>query len=296
MNLKTSLVPFAIGALAFAQPPGQKTFPSPGAAAEALHQAAKANDMEATDQILGPDSKDVLYTGDDVADKTARAFYVSRYDQMHRLVVEPDQSVVVYIGAENWPFPIPIVQKNGVWYYDTKSGKDEILYRRIGRNEFTAIDTCRALVDAQREYYAQNGGQYAQKFVSDPGQHNGLYWKPAPGEPDSPVGPRLADAAAEGYNFKSGTPQPYRGYIFHMLTAQGKSSAKGAHSFVVDGKMTRGFAFVAYPAKYRVSGVMTFLVGPDGTIYQKDLGADTTGSAVAMKSFNPDKTWQRVVD
>jgi len=277
-----------------AQQHGQKTFSSPEDASNALLTAAQNNDEKAMLDILGPDAKQIVSSGDDAEDAQSRANFVRRYQQMHRLVNEPDGTTVLYIGAENWPTPIPLVNKGGSWYFDTEAGKKEILYRRIGRNEISTISVCQELVAAQKEYYAANNNEYAQKIDSDEGQHNGLYWKAAEGEPQSPVGPLVAAAVAEGFAPSRGSaPTPYRGYYYHMLARQGMNGPGGAKSYIVNGKMTEGFAFVAYPAEYRSSGVMTFIVNQDGIVYQKDLGPKTEALAKAMKEYNPNSSWQK---
>ena len=275
-----------------AQQPGQRTFSSPEDASHALVAAAQSNDEKAMLDILGRDGKQIVSSGDDAEDAESRANFVRRYQEMHRLVKEPDGTTVLYIGAENWPTPIPLVTKSNAWYFDTEAGKQEILYRRIGRNEMSTIRVCQELVAAQKEYSADHN-EYAQKIFSDEGQHNGLYWK-ASGEHLSPIGPLVAAAVTESYaKGKDGAPTPYRGYYYHVLTRQGKNSPGGAKAYVVNGKMTRGFAFVAYPAEYRSSGVMTFLVSEDGVVYQKDLGKKTEVVAKSMKEYNPDSTWQK---
>jgi hypothetical protein len=277
-----------------AQQPGQKTFLSPDEATSALVTAMKNNDEKLTLEILGPDGKHIVYSGDEVEDAQNRANFVERYQEMHRLVKEPNGSVVLYIGAKNWPTPIPIVKKGNAWFLDTDAGKKEILYRRIGRNEISTIKVCQELVTAEKEYYAAQHNEYAKQIFSDEGQHNGLYWKAADGEPQSPIGPLVASAVAEGYvKGKNGPPTPYRGYYYHTLTRQGKDAPGDARSYIVNGKMTGGFAFVAYPAEYRSSGVMTFIVGPDGVVYQKDLGKKTAILGKAMKEYNPDSSWQK---
>jgi DUF2950 family protein len=274
------------------QQPGQKTFASPEEASKALYAAAQSNDQKAMLDLLGPEGKQVVSSGDDAEDGRSRANFTKRYDEMSRLVKEPDGSVTLYIGAQNWPYPIPLVNKGNVWYFDTAAGKQEILYRRIGWNETSAIHICRELVAAQKEYYAQQNNQYAQKIFSDEGKHDGLYWKAAAGEPQSPVGPLVAKAVAQGYVAASeGAPVPYRGYYFHVLVKQGKNGPGGAKSYLVDGKMTGGFAFVAYPAEYRTSGVMSFLVGEDGVVYERDLGKKTETVAASLKEYNPDSHW-----
>jgi hypothetical protein len=220
---------------------------------------------------------------------------VEKYLEMHRLVNEPDGTTVLYIGAKNWPTPIPLVHSAGGWYFDTDAGRREILYRRVGRNEMSAIRVCRELAAAEHEYHDAQHSQYAKTIISDEGQHNGLYWKVAAGDPPSPIGPLVANAAAQGYApAKTGAPVPYRGYYFQILTMQGKRAPGGAKQYILDGKMTQGFAFVAYPAEYRSSGVMTFIVGSDGVVFQRDLGEKTGALASAMKTYNPDSTWKAV--
>jgi Protein of unknown function (DUF2950) len=277
-----------------AQQPGQKTFSSAEEATNAMVTAAQSNDEKAMLAILGRDAKQIVSSGDDAEDAQSRANFAQKYREMHRLVKEPDGTTTLYIGAENWPTPIPLVDKGNKWYFDTEAGKMEILFRRIGRNEMSTIRVCQELVAAQKEYYASQHGQYAPKIFSDEGQHNGLYWKVADGEPQSPIGPLVAAAVAEGYvKGQGGPPTPYRGYYFHVLTRQGKDAPGGAKSYLVDGKMTGGFAFVAYPAEYKSSGVMTFVVNEDGVVYQKDLGKKTEALAKSMKEYNANSTWQK---
>lgn len=286
--------------LSFAQQSNEKTFASPGAAALALYNAAKNHDDQAASAIFGSNANDILHTGDEVADKNMAAAFVTHYDKMHRVVLESDGDATLYIGAENWPFPIPIAKNSsGAWYFDTEAGKKEILYRRIGRNENDAIDILHSLADAQLDYASQPhdggaAGQYAMKFISDDGKQNGLYWKTTESEQPSPIGPLLVTAAGEGYAMKQGQPTPYHGYYYRMLTKQGAAAKGGAKDYVVNGQMTKGFAFVAYPAEYRNSGVMTFIVNQDGVVYEKDLGTDTAKIAAAMTDYNPDKTWNKV--
>jgi len=277
-----------------AQQPGQKTFPSAEVASSALAAATQSNDEKAMLEILGPEGKEIVSSGDAAEDAQSRANLVQRYQEMHRLVKEPDGTTVLYIGAKNWPMPIPLVKKGKLWYFDTAAGKKEILYRRIGRNELSAIRVCQELVAAEKEYYSTQHNEYAQKIFSDEGQHNGLYWKAAEGEPQSPIGPLVAWAVAtENAKSRGGAPVPYRGYYYHILTRQGENGPGGAKSYIVNGKMTEGFAFVAYPAEYRSSGVMTFIVGADGVVYQKDLGKETDVLAKAMKVFNLNASWEK---
>jgi hypothetical protein len=286
-----------LSAPSLAQQVGQRTFPSPEQGVNALFSALQSSDEEALLEMLGPAGKDIVSSGDDVEDARSRANFARRYQEMHRLVNEPDGTVMLYIGAENWPAPIPLVHKGSAWYFDTEAGKKEILYRRVGRNEISTIKVCQELVAAEKEYYATQHNEYAQKVFSDPGQHNGLYWKAAEGEPQSPIGPLVAAANAEGYSKgDAGPPTPYRGYYFRVLTRQGKDASGGPKDFIADGKMTGGFAFVAYPAEYRSSGVMTFIVGEDGVVYEKDLGKNTEVLAKSMKEYDPNSTWQRPSD
>ncbi len=290
----TTLLTGCLSSPSMAQQPGQKTFSSPEDAANALVTATQSNDEKAMLDILGPDGKEIVSSGDDAEDAQSRANFVQKYQQMHRLVKEPDGTTTLYIGAENWPTPIPLANKGNLWYFDTEAGEEEIVYRRVGRNELSAIRVCQELVAAQKEYYAQHNNQYAQKIFSDEGQHNGLHWKAAESEPESPIGPLVAAAVAEGFAPSGvGAPTPYRGYYYHTLTRQGKNAPGGAKRYIVDGKMAGGFAFVAYPAEYRSSGVMTFIVNEDGVVYQKDLGKKTDALAKAMKEYNPNSSWQK---
>jgi len=290
------LVAACLPALATAQQPGQKTFSSAEDATKALATAAQNNDEKAMLDILGSDGKQIVSSGDATQDAQNRANFAERYQQMHRLRREPDGTTTLYVGAENWPLPIPLENKGKVWFFDTKAGKMEILYRRVGKNELSTIRVCQELVAAQKDYYSTQH-EYAQQIFSDEGKHNGLYWKASSGQPESPIGPLVASAVAEGYvKGRNGPPTPYRGYLYHILTRQGPSAPGGAESYIVDGKMTRGFAFVAYPAGYRSSGVMTFIVDEDGIVYRKDLGTQTEAIGKAMKEYNPDATWHKDED
>jgi len=276
-----------------AQQSSQKTFSSPEDASSALVTAAHSNDEKAMLEILGPEGKQIVSSGDEAEDAHNRANFVKKYQEMHRLVKEPDGTVVLYIGAENWPTPIPLVNKGNSWYFDTSAGKKEILYRRIGRNELSAIRVCQELVVAEKEYHSTHT-EYAQKIYSDEGQHNGLYWKAADGEGNSPIGPLVASAFTKGHtDSQDGAQTPYRGYYYRILTRQGGNAPGGAKSYIVNGKMTVGFAFLAYPAEHKSSGVMTFIVNEDGVVYQKDLGKKTDILAKAMKEYNPNSGWQK---
>ncbi len=285
--------------LCVAQQGGEKTFASPGAAVLALYNAAKANDSAAMDAIFGKNANDILHTGDNVVDNSMRTDFVKRYDQMHRVVLEPDGTATLYIGADNWPLPISLVKSgNGSWYFDTEAGKKEILYRRVGRNENDAIEVLHSLVMAQRDYAAttHDGDKtkhYALKFISDEGKQNGLYWKTTDTEEPSPIGPLLVSAAGEGYNIQQGKPQPYHGYYYRILTKQGAAAKGGTRDYMVNGQLTKGFAFVAYPAEYRNSGVVSFIVNQDGVVYEKDLGPDTEKIASSMTEYNPDSSWSK---
>jgi hypothetical protein len=280
-----------------AQQGGEKTFDSPGAAAVALYTAAKAGDEQNLNAIFGSQAQALLHTGDDVADKNAARKFVDGYDQMHRLVIEPDQTVTLYLGADNWPFPISIVKNpDGRWFFDAENGAKEVLYRRVGNNELGAIDTCLALVDAEREYFdtrpdGDKTPHYA-KILSDSGQRNGLYWQSP--DNDSPIGPAIAQSANEGYSFQSGKAAPFHGYYYKLLTKQGAAAKGGKKDYMVGGKLTQGFAFVAWPASYRNSGVMTFIVNQSGIVYQKDLGTDTANTAAAMTEYDPGPGWTKV--
>jgi|SRR5271169_4485100 len=292
-----SMVALILNGLLLAQQAGPKTFASPEEAAQALFASAQAADEVAMLVILGPAGNEIIPSGDSVQDKNTLDQFVAKYKEMHRLAEEPDGTTTLYIGADNWPVPLPLLNSGGAWHFDTETAKKEILFRRIGENEFAAIDVCHALVDAQNDYYSQSRDgrvqQYAQAFASDEGQQNGLYWKTPDGEPESPIGPLVAYAASVGYDKSQGAEHfPFHGYYYRILTRQGKTAQGGPKSYVVNGRMTGGFAILAYPANYRSSGVMTFIANQTGVIYQKDLGDETTEVARAMKEYAPDKTWK----
>jgi len=282
----------------FAQEPGQRTFASAEDASRALFDAMRAQDEQAPLSILGPAGKDILSSGDPDEDSSARVGFVVKYQEMHRFAAEANGSVTLIVGAENWPFPIPLVNTHGSWYFDTPAGKDEIVFRRIGKNELSAMDACHELVDAQKQYFARPPAdvpkQFAQRLVSNEGQHNGLYWHGASDEFDSPINPLIAYARQNLPQDQVGEHVPFNGYMFRILTSQGRHAPGGAKNYIVDGKMSAGFAFVAYPVEYQSSGVMTFIVDESGTIYEKDLGPNTTKLARAMTTYDPDSTWHKV--
>lgn len=279
---------------------GQQTFPTAEDASKALLAALQSDDDQQLLKVLGPNAKDIVSSGDEAADKAERQQIVQKYQEMHRLVMEPDDTTTIYIGAENWPTPIPLMRKGNEWYFDTAAGKQQILYRRIGRNELGVIQVCAELVDAEKEYYGQphdgeSANHYAAKFWSDPGKHDGLYWKASSGEPESPIGPLVAEAVVDrsGENANQ-QPQPFDGYYFKTLKAPAThATASHSQGFAAGGGAEGGFAFVAYPAKYRTSGVMTFTVDQDGVVYEKDLGPRTEEVAKAMTTYRRDATWRK---
>jgi Protein of unknown function (DUF2950) len=276
-----------------------KTFPTYRAAAAAFIAAVRANDDEAMTQILGAQERELLRSGDDAQDEKARVAFLKRYDEAHSLVRKTPDTVVMTVGPSAWPVPFPIVRADGVWHVDASDGAKEMAYRRIGHNELDAIRVCKALYTAQKQYAAAAhdgipAGTYAQRFRSEPGTQSGLYWEVKEGEPESPTGSMVAEATAEGIDSakQGGKPTPFHGYFYRILKAQGPDAPGGAKDYVVEGKMTKGFAFVAYPAEYGSSGVMTFVVGPRGIVYQKDLGESTEQVAKELTAFDPDSTWK----
>ncbi len=282
----------------------EKLFSSPEDALQALVQAVKAKDRVALDQIFGPAAKE-LRSGDEVQAATEFEQFAKHLAERTELVKENDSKVVLHVGNDNWPFPIPIVRNDDQWFFDTVAGKEEILNRRIGEDELTTILVCRTYVKAQREYglkdWSGNGVlAYAQKLRSDPGRKNGLFWKAAPGEELSPLGEFVAQARMEGYKkgkslFKE-QPVPFHGYYFRILTRQGKYAPGGKYNYVINGNMVAGFGLVAFPSNWGKSGVMTFIVNQQGKVYQKNLGPNTTKIARDMKSYDPDKTWTPVTE
>jgi len=278
---------------------GQKTFASPQDALDGLIAAVQNNNDAELLAIFGPDSDDLISSGDRVADENGRERFLKAYETKHSLEQVSETKEVLHVGEKDYSFPIPIVQEGGKWYFDTPAGKEEILNRRVGRNELSTIDVLHAYTDAQREYAcmkrsAGESPEFAQKLTSTEGKKDGLYWETKEGEPESPFGPLIADATQEGYaaNLDEETPEPYHGYYFKILKAQGEHADGGAFNYVVDGKMILGFGLVAYPAKYGSSGIMTFIVNQEGVIYEKDLG-DKTSDAAGMTTFDPDDTWKK---
>jgi len=288
------LAPIATATHALAQ----QDYKTPQAAAEALVAAVRSSSEKDALAVLGRNGEDIISSGDEVADKAAREKFVSSFDAKHAIAMEGEHKAILVIGDGDYPFPIPILRnKDGTWSFDTDEGRSEILFRRIGRNELDTIQTCLAYVDAQNDYASKDHGSgvgtYAQRFISRPGKQDGLYWPTTQGGDESPLGSLFADASREGYRARDGR-SPYHGYYFKILTRQGSAAAGGAEDYVVNGKMIGGFALVAYPAQYRNSGVMTFVVNHAGTVFQKNLGPNTAKIAEAITSFNPDKTWTKV--
>ena len=277
----------------------QEAFETPEAAVTALVGAAKEANKAKLLDILGPEGEDVISSGDPVADRNARDSFVTAYDEKHTLEVEGKDANILILGAEEWPFPIPIVARDGKWEFDAAAGEEEILLRRIGRNELSAIQASLAYVAAQNEYAAldvdgRRPPAYAQRIVSNAGTKDGLYWPSSEGGTQSPLGALFAEASEEGYAPGGGTPAPYHGYYYRVLKRQGGGAEGGAFDYVVEGRMIGGFGLLAYPAEYGNSGIMTFMVNHDGVVLQKDLGPDTEDLASKIEAFAPDETWTRV--
>jgi hypothetical protein len=275
----------------------QARFESPDAAVSALVDAAKEGDKAALLKILGPKGDEIISSGDQVADRNTRDKFVAAYDQKHSLESEGDSKTTLVMGDDDWPFPIPIVKKDGEWEFDAAAGLEEILLRRIGRNELAAIQASLAYVAAQNDYAAldtdgHNPHPYAQRIVSSPGKKDGLYWPTVEGEAPSPLGKLFAEATAEGYKLGP-TPLPYHGYYYRVLKRQGADAKGGSYDYVVNGRMIGGFGLVAYPAVYGNSGIMTFIVNQDGVVFQKDLGPDTDKLVDDIDAFDPDKSWTK---
>lgn len=289
----------AAGTAALAAETKHKTFATPEDAAAAFIAATKSGDAQAMRDVLGPGSASIVQSGDAVSDRRGRERFVQAYGEANKLVRQGDAKAILMVGKDEWPLPIPIVKDAAGWRFDTKQGREEILNRRIGRNELSAMQAVLAYVDAQREYYLRNPQgdkllHYAQKIVSAPGTRDGLYFATKAGERPSPLGPLFAGAKAEGYKkAEGGLPVAYHGYHYRILRGQGASAPGGAYDYVAQGKMIGGFALVAWPASYGNSGVMTFIVNHDGVVYEKDLGPDTASAVKKITRFNPDKTWKR---
>jgi len=277
---------------------GPKTFATPDDAGAALLTAVKAGDHSGLITIFGPGSADLIFSGDDAQDKRTGENFTTAYQTMNRWRKQTDGSEALVVGADNFLFPIPLKKNSaGQWYFDTMAGKQEILKRRIGDNELATIDVVNALADAQAQYLAQHHDgtkQYAQRFISDDGKQNGLYWKAADGQPRSPLGPLVTAAASDGFTPQTGKQQPYHGYLYRILYKQGADAKGGAKDYMVKGKMTGGFAFIAYPETYGDTGITTFIINQSGVAYEKDLGKNTIAQATTATEFNPDKTWTKV--
>ncbi len=278
----------------------QKAFDTPQQAAEALIQATASYDIPVLLEIFGPDGKDFISSADPVRDKTTAAAFAAKGREKNSVTIDAKNKnrAILTVGDDDWPLPIPLVKQKGKWHFDTKQGRDEILFRRIGANELDAIQVCRGFVEAQEEYASEvhddsGVNQYAQRIISTPGKRDGLYWKNEDGTPGGPIGENVARAIEEGYSSKT---EPYHGYFFKILKGQGPAARLGQLDYLVDGIMIGGFALVAVPAEYRVTGVKTFMVSYDGIVYEKDLGPDSLNLAKNMKRYNPDKTWHRTDD
>jgi hypothetical protein len=295
---------FALGVAALAllaagkpAPVPPQLFDSPEAAADALAQAARSGEEKAVLAVLGSAGEDIASSGDPVADRNGRAKFAEDYAEGHRIERKGDAKATLVYGDDDYPFPVPIVEQDGRWRFDAAAGREEILARRVGRNELDAIQVCLAYVDAQREYGSVDRNHdglfdYAEKILSSPGQHDGLYWPTQPGEPRSPRGELVAEAQAQGYRYEN-KRAPYHGYFYKVLTAQGPHARGGAYDYIVHGRMIGGFALLAWPAEYGVSGIMTFEVNHDGVVFSKDLGPKTGELAAKITRFDPDSGWKR---
>ncbi|MDR3425632.1 MAG: DUF2950 domain-containing protein [Alphaproteobacteria bacterium] len=277
----------------------QRVFATPEQAVDALVAAARDNRGDELEEILGHNSGQLIHSGDKVADKQGREKFLSAYDKAHEIECKGDNQDVLVVGEEKWPMPIPLARAKDGWWFDTTAGAQEILDRRVGRNELDVIEVCRAYVEAQQDFAARhplNGVYaYAQRFRSAKGQHNGIYWPAANGQPESPLGPMMANATAEGYSGKVLSKHaPYHGYFYKILKRQGSHAPGGEKDYIVDGHMTGGFALIAFPARYGDSGVMTFIVSRNGIVYEKNLGPDTTEAARNITQFDPDDSWNIV--
>jgi hypothetical protein len=276
----------------------QQSFKTPDEAVDSLVAAARAHDSKALTRVLGRRATDIIDSGDPVSDMETRRAFFTAFDAKHRVAVSDGKTATLLIGPDDWPFPIPLVEQSGSWQFDTDTGRREILYRRIGRNELAAIMASLAYVDAQNDYAAMDAarggmGVYAQKIASSPGKKDGLYWATKEDEAESPLGAFVAAASRSG---RVAAGEPFHGYYYRILTRQGPKAPGGEHDYIVRGKMIGGFGLVAWPAEYGNTGVMTFVVNQDGDVFQKDLGERTDRIAAGMASFNPDQTWKKVVD
>lgn len=278
----------------------QKVFASPEEAVKSLIDTLRTNNRRGLLAIFGREGKELIWSGDSAADKAGRERFVRAYDEKNSIEAESVEKMILHVGTNQWPLPIPIVKKGSGWIFDTKAGKDEILHRRIGRNEITVMNTLLAYLEAQREYAAADRDgdgilEYAQKIVSEKGSKDGLYWDVYEGGEESPLGPSAAHAAAEKCT-KTGEIKmvPFHGYYYKILTGQGKSAKGGEYSYIVNDNMILGFAIIAWPAKYKNSGVTSFMINQEGVVYQKDLGKDTATIAESMTVFDPDSTWTKV--
>ncbi len=293
--LAAALLAPSLAARAAGPAPAQQDFATAQDAVDALISALQQNDKARFATLMGPAGERLLESGDPVADDNTRKSFLADYAEKHSLAVQSDGRAVLSVGSNGWPMPIPLVQANGKWHFDTQAGAQEVINRRIGRNEIGAIRTALAFADAQNDYKSRFG-TFAQRLYSTPGQHDGLYWEPVPGELESPMGPLVDQAVDEGYPGAeaAGKQVPYHGYLFHMLKGQGPSAPGGKRSYLTDGKLTGGVGLVAWPAAYGSSGIMTFLVNQDGVVFQKDLGPDTARKVAAITAFDPDLSWARV--
>jgi hypothetical protein len=285
--------------LAFGAPAGQQSFKTPEAAVQALIKAAQAKDTKALLALFGPVGKPLIESGDAVADKNARDEFLAKYRAKHSLDKSAADKATLNVGEDDWPFPIPLVKKDGTWYFDSAAGVEEVINRRIGENELATIQSCLAYVDAQQEYYLRNVGKdplqhYANKLISSPGKKDGLYWPASADEAESPLGEEFVAARAEGY-LQPGTPKgaPFHGYIYRILTRQGPQAPGGAYDYTVNGELLGGFGLIAFPAEYGSTGVMTFIVNQDGVVYSRDLGPHTEQVAMGIVEFNPDSMWTK---
>jgi hypothetical protein len=277
----------------------QHTYATPEDAVKALVDSVRAGDRKALLDVVGAKARNWLITTDEIADREESRLFIEAYDKKNAVVKSAEDKAMLTVGDEAWEFPAPIVRKAGKWSFDADAGREEILNRRVGRNELDTIQTLLAIVDAQREYATADGNKlrdYAARFASTPGKKDGLYWETAAGEPPSPLGPLVAKAVREGYGekVKAGRVEPYQGYLYRMLTSQGAHATGGAYDYMLDGKLFGGFAVLAYPAAYGNTGVKSFIVNHEGVVYEKDLGPATLDQAAKIKRFDPDKTWAKV--